>query len=607
MDTEGAQSSKYWWEQDKTKLHQPIFGVIKHLETNQASIRDANLRNLRLFSNSDILGLSSHNFSRSNNPVQQIDRLTMNIIYSMCDTVTNKIAKNKIKPMFLTIDGDRGMKKRAKKLEQFVQGVFSETSLYKKSPKAFRSGTIFGTGALKIFKQNGKIKVENRFIDQIKVDEVDGRDGNPRSMYEEMYISREVLCRMFPKFKIQIKNAKRADTSHPFYAHISDALKVVEAVHLPSMEGAGDGLRAICIETATLETEEWKKEYFPFVFTRWSNRELGFFGQGLAEQITPEQIALNRVLKKIEEAFHWAVPHMMVRNGDDVVLQHLSNRLGSVLKYTDQAPEWSTPAPVNSQYFEWVDKIIQRAYEKAGISQLSASSQKPSGLDSGNALREFNDIESERYMLVGQSWEDIHIECSERFLDLADEISEEDGKDYTVKSSTNRNIENIKWSDVKMDRKNYKLQVFPTSFLSSTPSGKLSDVQDLTQSGFFPKEFALKLLDFPDLDWAMSLFTAAIDDIDRVIEKMCDKGQYEPPEPFQNLSLGVQMVQSAYLREKDQGLSEVRLDLLRRWITDAQTMLSAQPAPQGLQPQGQAQAAPMAPPQSGLLQNAPIQ
>lgn len=603
MDPQQAGSSKYWWEQDKTKLHQSIFGIVKYFDTNQATIRGMNLRHLRLFSNSDILGLSVHNFSRAQNPIPQIDRLTLNIIYSMCDTVTNKIAKNKIKPMFLTIDGDRSAKKRAKKLEQFAQGIICETNLYKISPKTFRSSTVFGTGALKVFKRKGKIQIENTFIDQIKVDEVDGRNGKPRSLYQEAYVSREVLMRMFPKFKDKIRDCPRADTSHPLYSQIADAVKVVEAWHLRSSDDSNDGLRTLCIENATLESEEWKRDYFPFVFIRWSERELGFFGQGLAEQITPEQVALNRVLKKIEESFHWAVPHMMVRNGDDVVMQHLNNRLGSIIKFNDTPPVWTTPAPVHEQYFEWVNTIIQRAYEKAGISQLSANSQKPAGLDSGKALREFNDIESERYMLVGQAWEDFHIECTERFLDLAEEISEDAGEDYQVKSSTNRSIENIKWSDVRMDRDEYKLQVFPTSFLSSTPAGKLSDIQELTQAGFFPKEFALKLLDFPDLDWAMSLFTAAIDDIDRVIEKMCDRGQYDPPEPFQNLSLGVQMVQSAYLREKDQGLKEERLDLLRRWITEAQSMLSAQAPAPGLQPNGPAQAAPMAPPQSGLLPN----
>jgi hypothetical protein len=101
----------------------------------------------------------------------------------------------------------------------------------------------------------------------------------------------------------------------------------------------------------------------------------------------------------------------------------------------------------------------------------------------------------------------------------------------------------------------------------------------------------------------MSLFTAAIDDIDRVIENITDNGKYDPPEPFQNLSLGVQMVQSAYLREKDQGLKEERLDLLRRWITEAQGLLTAQAQPPGIQPGGPAQAAPMAPPQSNLLPN----
>jgi hypothetical protein len=40
---------------------------------------------------------------------------------------------------------------------------------------------------------------------------------------------------------------------------------------------------------------------------------------------------------------------------------------------------------------------------------MSASSQKPAGLDSGVAIREFQDIETERFALVSQNYEDCYI------------------------------------------------------------------------------------------------------------------------------------------------------------------------------------------------------
>lgn len=607
--TQAAVDQKYWWEEDEVSLHETLFGVVKFLDTHQNNGREANLRHLRLFSNTDVLGLGIHSYALSEASSSNVDRLKLNIIYSCCDTVTNKIAKNKVKPMFLTKKGNWSLKQKAQNLEQFTQGIFYETKLYQKSPKTFLSGAVFGTGFLHIYRHKDKIKAENVFSDEIRVENTDGMNGCPRAMYREKFISRDVLIRKFPKFKAKIKAAKRAESTHPLYASLPDAVKVVEAWHLRSDDDEDDGVHSICIENATLIKDEWKKDYFPFVSIRWSDKLLGFFGQGLAEQLTGLQIEINKILMTLEKAFNMCVPKMMLENGSKVVSAHLNNDLEDIIRYSGIKPDWTTPAPVNPQYFEYLRELVTRAYEKAGISQLSANAQKPAGLDSGKALREFNDIESERYMLLGQAWEDFHLECSERFIDLAKEISEEKGKDYTVTVKSNRFLKKIKWSDVQMAKDDYQLQVFPTSFLSATPAGRLADIQELVQAGFFPKEFAMKLLDFPDLDWATSLFTAAIDDIDATIE-MITEGKYEGPDGFQKLDLGVQMMQSAYLRMKREGLPEAKLDHMRRWISEAKDLMPPPPGTlppggtPGLTPTGPQQGTPMPAPQNQLLPNA---
>ncbi len=614
---ENGYPQKYWWEESKDKIHESVFGTIRFLDQNQGMRRQANLHHMRLYNNSEMMGFGSADYALTSGNVFTGAQLKLNVIYSCCDTITNKIAKNKIKPMFLTEGGDWGLKEKAELLTQFAEGIFYETGLYKKSPKIFRSGTVMGTGAIKIFRQKDKIKAEPVFIDQIRVENTDGRDGHPRSMFQETYVARDALMRKFPKFKDKIKETKRAETSHPVYASIPDPIKVVEAWHLRSDAESKDGVHAITIDNATLSSDEWTRDYFPFVFQRWAEGLLGFFGQGLAEQLFPIQLQINKLLETMEESFKMCVPHMMVENGSDVVLSHLNNQVAAIWKYSGVQPTWTSTAPVNPVYFEFLKMLVDYAYEKAGISQLSASSQKPGGLNSGKALREFNDIETERYMLLGQSWEDFHLECTERFIDLAQEISEDkSAKDYTVSVKTDNFIKKIKWSEVKMDRDCYQLQCFPTSFLSSTPSGKFSDVQELTQAGFLPKEFAMKLLDFPDLKWANNLFTAAIDDIDATIQGIVSDSAYEAPESYQDLSLGVKMMQSAYLRMKREGLKEEKLDLMRRWIDEAQSCIqdaaAAQAAAQqgpgspsgGLAAVGPQQAQPMPAPQSNMLPNA---
>ncbi len=200
---------------------------------------------------------------------------------------------------------------------------------------------------------------------------------------------------------------------------------------------------------------------------------------------------------------------------------------------------------------------------------LSAQSQKPSGLDSGKALREFNDLESERFMEVAQRYERTFIEAAKIMVGMAKEIYEEDGE-FKVKVKGKKFIETIDWADVDLDEDKFVMEAFPTSSLSSTPAGRLQDVQELLQAGFITKEDGMKLLDFPDLESTMSLANAGIEDIDRMIELMIDKGEYQTPEPYQNLELGIKKCQQAYLKYKSEGADDDRLELFRRWMEDAQ-------------------------------------
>ena len=109
--------------------------------------------------------------------------------------------------------------------------------------------------------------------------------------------------------------------------------------------------------------------------------------------------------------------------------------------------------------------------------------------------------------------------------------------------------------------------------MPATPAGRLATVEGLFQSGLIDRNAALGLLDYPDLESYHQLELAFIDDIDLLIENMLDRGIYSPPEPFSNLEFGIKRVQSAYIRAKIDGAPDSRLDLLRRYIESAVTLL----------------------------------
>ena len=104
----------------------------------------------------------------------------------------------------------------------------------------------------------------------------------------------------------------------------------------------------------------------------------------------------------------------------------------------------------------------------------------------------------------------------------------------------------------------------------------------MLQAGMLTQQEARALLDYPDLEAVNSMATASQEIFTMMIERILEKGIYQPPEPYMNLSMGIAMMQSAYLRAKINQVPETRLDLFRRFIEDSIGLLArmqAQAAP----------------------------
>lgn len=552
-----------------------LVAYVESLRSEQGYRQDANFRYMRLYGNYEAAALRNYAFYRAETSSATSNRVTLNIIQSMVDTVVSKLTKNKPKPTFLTEGGDWELQRKAKKLTQFVEGQFQATNFYAKRALGIQDACIFGTGPVKIFRDGKEIKCEKTFVDELTVDDVDALTGDPRQLHQTKMVHKEILKALFPEHATVIETAASGTLSE-FQSNSgskSPMIQVTETWKLPSKKGADDGLHVIAIRDQDLLEEKWTRDYFPFVFWKWNVRPLGFWGQGLAEQLMGLQLEINKILRTIQVSMHLvSVPKLLVEASSKVVSAHLNNKIGGIIKYTGTAPTYGQLGSIPPELFAHLDRLYARAYEISGISQLSAQSMKPSGLDSGKALREFNDIESERFMAVGQRDEEAVLHAAQIMIDEAKAIYDEFGE-YKVKVSSGTAIDVIDWEDVSMEEDKYVMRVFPTSALSSTPAGKLQDVQDLLALGFLSKEDAMKLLDFPDLRQFYNFNNSGVENIERAIELMIDKGQYETPEPYQNLEYGITKMQQAYLMYKTNGAPESRLELFRRWIEDANTLI----------------------------------
>ena len=587
----------YWWSEEQNP-HDLVFEVVGHLTDNQGYHSTNNINHARLYGNISYRDLGSGGMMQRAKTSAK-NRVTLNIIQSMCDTVTARVAKAKPMATYLTSGGDWEMQRKAKRLTKFTSGQFYGSKIYEVAPKVFLDACVFGTGVMKIFEHDGEIKCERVFPDEIVVDDLEARYGNPRQMFQRKVVDKQVLASLFPEFAEDIHNASSVEDDDTLY-RASEQIECIEAWHLPSSKDAKDGRHVIAIENATLMDDSWERDDFPFAFIRWTNRLLGFFGQGLAEQLTGIQVEINRLLRNIQQQMHLATPKVFVESGSKISKAHINNEIWGVIEYAGTPPQFFVPKTVSGEIFSHLDRLFNRAYEIAGVSQLAAGAKKPAGLESGVALREFQDIESERFLMVAKAYEQLFLDAADQMIDIAREVSAR-GESFEVISQGDDDIEKIKWADIDLERNEYVMKVYPTSLLPTTPAAKLQKVIEMLQAGMLTQQEARALLDYPDLEAVNNMATASQEIFNMMIERILEKGIYQAPEPYMNLAMGIQMMQSAYLRAKINNVPEMRLDLFRRFIEDSIGMLASMQA----QAQGPAPMPQMGPGPATPQQGAP--
>ena len=606
------ENSGYWWKDSESSIFQSVFSYVKFLEDNQPNGYTSDINHMKLYGNTGVFGMYPRNLNQN-----RLDRLKLNIVKSMCDTVTSKIGKNRVKPTFLTQGGDWSLQRKAKKLERFSTGQLYGSKYYQKAPGILLDSTVLGTGCLKVYRIGKEIKLERVLKSELRVDYQDGFYGDPRSLFQVKYIPREVLIDMFPDFESQIRGASNQDEENSFFSSKnqtkSDMVKVIEGWHLRSSKEATDGKHVIVCSNVTLVDEEYKRDYFPFAFLHWSRSMTGFWGTGLAEILMGIQIEINKILRENQDIFHLMdIPQVFMQAGSKVVTSHFDNQIGTIHTVSGEIPTPWKAGTVGVERFNYLNFLLQQAYEMAGVSQLSASAKKPEGLDSGKAIRTFHDIETERFAMVERAWEDLAMEVTRQQLDLASEIDEEEEGGYEVLVDASKSAEKIKWSEVNLKEDQYIMKVFPTNLLPDTPEGKLQTVQEMMQAGLYGPEEGRRLLDYPDTEAVNQYLNADQDEFNLIIEDFIDKGRYHVPEAFQKLEIGIPMLRMAYIRAKIDQVPEEKLELFRRWISEASALM-APPAPpmpegQGMMPMDQSMnpmppANPEPPPTSDLLSN----
>lgn len=606
----GNVANSQWWKMENDlEKQQAIAGTISYLAEHSTGVEQQRQISRRLYGNYSIMGTNGLSFSKiAQSQPKANDRITYNVVQSAVDTVVAKMSKNRPKPMFLTSGGDWKLQRKAKKLEKFTEGIFYENAAYDMGPAALLTAMVDGTCAVQVFEDQGRVRWERVLISEIYVDEIEAFYGKPRQLHRVRNIDRAVLTDMFPEHKEVIANVNGSlsDTVGS-YQSIGDQVTVAESWHLPSGPDATDGSHVISINGAVLLDEEWEHSDFPFVFLHWSKRLYGFWAQGAAEQIQNIQLEINKLLWVIQRSMHLAGTFKVaLENSSKIVKEHLNNDIGAIITYTNNPPQYLVPPVVPPEYYQHLLTLKAAAYDQLGVSELSATSEKPAGLNSGKALREYNDIESDRFQIIGQAYENFFLELSKHSIAVAKSIAETQGG-FSINVPGKRFIETIDWEDVSLKDDEYVLKLYPVSSLPTDPEGRLQTIQEYAQAGFLSPQSARRLLDFPDLEAVEEMANAPEDRIHRVLESMIDDGEYTPPDEYMPLDLARTLGLQYYNHAVNCDIPEDRLEMIRTFMDQISALEQQMNPPAPPQAPGQPQANPTPTPQSDLIPNTPGQ
>jgi hypothetical protein len=628
-------NSGMWWmmpEDDPKTFASSIYQTAKTIEERNQVIFDSNLRFLRLYSGSPQLSSTLNQYSTSAAGSWGMSgarpALGLNVTQACVDTVVNSLCETKIRPMVVTKGGSFKLQKRAQLMNKFSDGIFMQKNVHEITTAAIKNGAIFGTGVVKVVAENGDISIDSILPTEIITCPGDSIYGKPRTLYQTRFVAKYTLMEAYPEFADALASIKSQTVAIGSGHIVTDCIKVVEAWHL-SQKSADKpaGCHALVADGLTLFREPYLKDHFPFAFYRHTTLPIGFYGRGVPEELLPIQAEINTLMTRCQQALKLiAIPRIFLEEGSQVNENQLNSQIGAIHKYRGTPPIFSAPPTMPTEVYQQIERLYQKAFETQGIPLLQAAGKKPSGVDSGRALREYADQANTRFITLSQQRERFHIDVANLYFEACHDLSTEFGTDYKVISYDKKDgIEPLKYSQVAIKPDNYIVQVWPTNFFSQSPTAKLQEVQELSQAGFIPPEAALDILDFPDLQKYTELVLSGRRLVENNIEKMIETGEYIPPEETDDLKTAMSLSLQYLSKFKLQEDSDEAEQLIRQYMDDVESLIIQAQTPQGpVSPAGQSPlqgplaqgqtdlpmgpplASPAASPISDLLPNAPV-
>lgn len=498
---------------------QDFINDMEWLVNREGARRQKYRRNLRVFYHTFGIGMNNIDdtsvvgyYSNSQHDTEEdtSSGIQENIIKSCIDTLVSKIASQKVRPFFNTVNGTFKEMRIVKQAQQFFDQLYDDQNVNKTVTKAFKDACIFDTGI--IYVNPDTHRIERVLPWQVAIDSREASyNGLTRLVWKKENFPVTNIPFTDSKLKRQVINTQQQVTFYEYW-NLNEGKKVY---YIPEMD--------------FYKEEAWDKNILPFVFINYDDPVKGNSSVSIVDLLFGIQDEIDSLIVKIKDASQLSSPlKYLVPENSSVKVNKLTNRVGEVITYS-ALPNQTTPPVVavtepfmDPQWISLLDKLKQDAYELCGISQLSATSQKPQGLNSGVALSTMEDIESDRFEVqlnsVIHTYVDIAKACIMLF-DPNDPILPE-----------NRLRKGFTWSDIVEAQNQLVIQFSAAESLSKDPQTRAQQILMLVQMGVIPQNRIAALMEIPDTVQGYSIANNSIEAVMNVIDECIEDDNFEVPD-----------------------------------------------------------------------------
>jgi hypothetical protein len=606
-----------------------VYRIGDALHTAQAGRRGRWLNNLRAYEGRGLDSLYADAYSRS----EPNEDVTYNLSRRGVHTAVAQIAgRQKPKAQFQTSGADWNIQRRARKLDKICESQLHQRqgryqNGWELMAACLKDAAIGGDGVVKVYAAGNQVVYERKRAHELYVDPLEARSGDPQNMFDvymmEVDKAIEEFCHVEGDDdgnrlrKLAIESApevanddSRLSAQTP---RVTKSVRIVEAWRLPHGDGS-PGKHVFAMRGKLLFEEDWVRDGFPFVFMRWAPEADGFWSQGHIEEGAAIANEVNKNAQRLSERFRLCAQKRTYYIEGSINEEDLQANDAEVLipvLPSFQLPNESVTSPIAPSEVQWLELNYGKYFDITGISQQAATSRKEPGVNAAVAMRTLNDLNTVNLSPQAKMYEQAFVDLAYLTVVCMREVAT--GKrGFTIKWRGKFFLDEIKWSEAKLDDDLYDVSVAPASSLPNDPAGRLEMVQELFSAGVITPVTFKNLLGWPDLESELNSegaeyeYTAEL--LDRFVFDLDEDNDepfngYESPEGFiiDKQKAMIQAV-SKYFEAKRRRAPQWNIDLVKQWIGELDVLIqrsqqAANVAPAGMgSPGGPAQMAAPPPP-----------